>query len=146
LTNLMCNNNQLSLIVGPLPVGLKIFYAYQNQLASIGPLPFGLQSLIVHHNCFSMLPDMPLSLFNMIVCYNPGLIYRTLDIACINETNLKIKKFVFLYFCLRFRAAFRRWLWEGVRLRAVNLRYHPSRVAWLLEEGGVELEELEMHL
>jgi hypothetical protein len=52
------------------------------------------------------------------------------------KKNIKIlNDFRHLYYCLKFKTHFRKWLWEKVRLPNVNKMYNPI---YLIENLGDE--------
>jgi hypothetical protein len=52
-----------------------------------------------------------------------------------------VTKFIYLYYCLKFKTQFRNWLWEHVRKHKIEEKFNPSELLLLLEKGG-DLEEI----
>lgn len=137
LTNLECNYNQLTALP-ILPNSLRELYCDNNQLTFLPKLPNNLKGLDCGSNQLTSLPDLPESLEWFNFHNNP--IYSIVFHKNIEIIKLNIKKlnnFRALYYALRFRNRFRRWLWEGVRKPKIDAYYHPANlVKRLLEEDG----------
>ena len=52
-----------------------------------------------------------------------------------DEEYLRHKKFRHLFFCLKFKNKFRKWLWEYVRQKHVQTEFHPNKIINLLKKG-----------
>ncbi len=46
----------------------------------------------------------------------------------------KLHKFRNLYYSLKFKKQFRKWLWERVRLPKIEAHYHPDNLINMLQE------------
>ena len=45
-----------------------------------------------------------------------------------------LNNFVYLYWCLRFKTQFKKWLWEKIREPKIMKQYHPSNLFEDLQE------------
>ena len=140
---LNCFHNQLTCLP-PLPDSLISLNCSKNQLKELPVLPCQLERLYCHDNQLTFLPDLPSSLTHIYCVGNP-LIYKENTIICINETNQKIRKFKELYFCLKYKNQFRKWLWEKVREKEAKRRYHPDRIKEVLNQG-MNWQEIDEYL
>ena len=56
--------------------------------------------------------------------------------------NIKIQilyKFKHLYYCIKFKTQFKKWLWELVREPKIILKYHPSYLEkHLTDEASID--------
>jgi hypothetical protein len=135
LQELYCNDNQLSLLPN-LSENLKILCCYNNQLTCLPTFPQNLEELYCINNQLHVLPNLPQNL-EEIDCFNNP-IYEIVN----NNSLIKIKKnvqiinnFRNLYYCLKFKKQFRKWLWEKVREPNVKKLYNPN---YLVENLGDE--------
>jgi hypothetical protein len=90
-----------------LPQNLEILYCERNELTSLPTLPQNLQKLYCFHNP----------------------IYEIVN----NDNFIKIKQNIqilnnvcHLYYCLKFKKQFRKWLWEKVRELNAKKMYSPN--------------------
>jgi Leucine-rich repeat (LRR) protein len=132
---LYCSGNQLTLLP-TLPQNLKKLVCYNNQLTLLPTLPQNLESLNFSTNKLTYLPTLPKNLKELYFYNNP--IYKIVN----GDRLLQIKKniqiinnFRNLYYCLKFKKQFRKWLWEKVREPKVKIIYNPN---YLIENLGYE--------
>jgi Leucine-rich repeat (LRR) protein len=130
---LYCSGNQLTLLP-TLPQNLKKLYCSDNKLTSLPTLPQNLQILSCSDNQLTLLPTLPQNL-KRLYCYNNP-IYEIVD----NDTLFQIKKniqilnnFRNLYYSLKFKKQFRKWLWEKVKEPNAKKLYNPI---YLVENLG----------
>jgi Leucine-rich repeat (LRR) protein len=118
-----------------LPQNLKLLYCDNNQLTSLPSLPQNLEILDCYSNKLTSLPTLPQNI-NIYYSNNPifeivnsnSFVQRIKNIQILNH-------FRHLYYCLKFKKHFRKWLWEKVRLPNVNKMYNPI---YLIENLGDE--------
>jgi hypothetical protein len=120
-----CNNNQLT----SLPLlneKLKMLYCYNNQLTSLPHLNEKLQYLEFKFN----------PIYNLILsCYD----YFPTDNMLINKTLKKINNFRDLYYSLKFKKHFIKWLWKSKEKKIME-KYHPKYL-WENLEEKTDLDE-----
>jgi hypothetical protein len=142
-----CSSNTNLKKLPPLPPSLRYLNCSNNDLTELPPFPPNIQEVYCFQNRLSgILPELPLSL--SIIRFDSKdncFIYRNQFISHIRSVHEKLRKFRFLFYCLRFKTRFRDWLWDKIRRPKIEAQYHPSRVAELLE-NGVDLEDLEVAL
>jgi len=138
LERLFCSNNQLSSLP-MLPETLERLFCYNNQLSYLPTLPKNLKELYCSNNRLSSLPMLPETL-ERLYCYNNP-IYKIIYKIVNNDTLFQIKKniqilnnFRHLYYCLKFKKQFRKWLWETVREPSAKKLYHPDYLVENLKE------------
>ena len=142
---LYCTNNQLTSLSN-LPQNLKELYCYHNQLTSLSNLPQNLKTLDCSNNKLTFLSNLPQNL--EILCCNknkltllPTLPQNLKILNCVNNpfyeivrgnTLIKTKQnirtlnnFCDLYYYLKFKKQFRKWLWEKVREPNIKKLYNP---------------------
>ena len=138
LKKLHCSNNQLT-VLPTLPQNLKTLTCANNQLTLLPTLPQNLKILYCYNNQLTSLPNLPQNLEDL-CCYNNTIS----EIVNNNEsyTLFQIKKniqilnnFRHLYYYLKFKKQFRKWLWEKVREPNVKKMYNPN---YLIENLGDE--------
>jgi len=132
---LHCYNNQLTSLP-TLPQNLKILYCDNNQLTSLPTLPQNLELLHCFCNQLTSLPTPPQNLKELYCHDNPISKIVNSNILFQRIKNIQIlNHFRHLYYCLKFKTHFRKWLWEKVRLPNVNKLYSPT---YLIENLGDE--------
>jgi len=128
-----CSNNQLTLLP-TLPRNLKILYCFNNQLMSLPTLPRNLKQLDCFNNQLMSLPTLPQNLEILYFYNNP--IYKTINYGNLIKIKQNIQilnNFRHLYYCLKFKKQFRKWLWEKVREPIAKKLYDPN---YLVENLG----------
>jgi Leucine-rich repeat (LRR) protein len=137
-----------------LPQNLKKLYCYNNELTSLPTLPQNLKELDCSNNELTCLPTLPQNLRMLTCSYNELTSLQTLPqnlrefyyfnnpiYKIVNSNTLfQIKQniqivnnFRDLYYCLKFKKQFRKWLWEKVREPIVKKLYNPD---YLIENLG----------
>jgi Leucine-rich repeat (LRR) protein len=132
---LYCSNNQLNLL-HTLPQNLKVLNCSNNQLTLLPTLPKNLKELYCSNNQLHLLPTLPQNL-KFLHCYNNPIYEVVKKNSFIKvKQNLRIvNNFRHLYYCLKFKKQFRKWLWEKVRESNVKKLYNPN---YLIENLGDE--------
>jgi hypothetical protein len=155
LLELLCSNNYLTSLP-KLPKRLKKLYCHDNRLRLLPSLPIHLQDLYCHSNELTYLPQLHRRLQHLFCQWNklasfPDL--PTLQSHCLHsnpvynvvgnlnlttmQNNIRIiNRFVYLYYCLKFKHQFRTWLWEKVRKPKIEQKYHPSYLISNLDEDA----------
>ena len=144
LVELSCEKNRLTELP-KLPDCLKILECSSNLLTILPKLPCRLKKMTCKYNILTTLPDLPSSLLKIMFCEGNRFIYpykRGHTVEEINKINQILKKFRHLFYCQKLKPKFKKWLWERVRQKEAMRRYHPSRLALLLEleEKRIEYE------
>ena len=138
LLSLECSNNKLTSLQ-TLPQNLKALYCYNNKLTSLQTLPQNLNILYCSNNKLTSL-ILPENLEELYFHNNP--IYEIV----INNNLIKIKQniqifnnFRYLYYCLKFKNHFRKWLWEKVREPKIKKLYDPNYLVENLGDKDLEI-------
>ena len=134
LIELYCGNNQLTSL-HTLPKNLEVLYCSDNQLTSLPTLPQNLKKLYCSDNQLTCLPTLPQNLKYLYFRDNP--IYEIVNRYDLLETikNIQIlNNFCYLYYCLKYKKQFRKWLWEKVREAKIQQIYHPNYLIENLKE------------
>ena len=59
------------------------------------------------------------------------------------KKNIKIiYNFCYLFYSLKFKHQFRKWLWERVRLPKIEKFYHPDNLIGYLKDEETNLDEV----
>jgi len=135
LKELYCNDNQLT-SMQTLPQKLKVLCCYNNQLTCLPSLPQKLEDLYCFDNQLHVLPNLPQNL-KTLYCYNNPIseIVNNTSLIQIKKNIQILNNFRHLYYYLKFKKQFRKWLWEKVREPNVKKMYHPN---YLIENLGDE--------
>jgi hypothetical protein len=59
--------------------------------------------------------------------------------------NKKLHKFRFLFYSLKFKQQFRKWLWEGVREKKVMTEMAPAKIEKMLS-NGMSLDDILIYI
>ena len=135
LHKLDCCNNKLTSLP-TLPQNLQELYCSNNQLTYLSALPQNLQELYCYYNKLIYLPILP-QILQIFDCFNNP-IYEIVNNNSLIKTKQNIQilnNFRHLYYCLKFKNQFRKWLWEKVREPNVKKLYNPN---YLIEILGNE--------
>jgi hypothetical protein len=140
LQKLYCFNNELTSLPS-LPQNLEELYCSNNKLTSLPSLPQNLQKLYCCSNKLTLLPNLPQNLkilsYSNIPIYKPvnsnSLINYRINLIQIKQNVQIINNFRHLYYCLKFKKQFRKWLWEKVREPNAKKLYNPI---YLIENLG----------
>jgi len=145
LRKLDCSYNRLSKLP-KLPSSLRILDCSYNYLSELKNLPV-LFILNCCNNKLKELPNLPIlpHINFKIKCYglpfssyeSNKLPYRILTIECINNTNKVLNNFRYTYYSLKFKKAFRKWLYEKIRLPKIEKEFSPNSIRKALEKIDV---------
>ena len=148
---LYCNNNNLSCISNLSK--LEILDCSNNKLNFIPYIPSLLQLICENNqlndsyfvssllnlirlkcsknkfNEFLYIPNK----IRFLECFDNNLIYKELKIECINNTNKILNNFKYLFYSIKFKKAFRKWLYEKVRLPKIEEAFSPINIMKALE-------------
>ena len=136
LKHLSCASNQLTYLP-TLPNNLMYLNCFNNKLVSLPTLPESLIYLNCFDNNLTYFPNFPDKLIGLFCFDNP--ITPVLYCYDLNVTKQKVKRlnsFRYLYYCLKFKKRFRKFLWEKVREPKIMKQYHPSYLEDHLNENG----------
>jgi Leucine-rich repeat (LRR) protein len=164
---LQCSYNRLERLP-PLPSKLEVLFCEKNQLKQLPELPLSLAKLYVADNQLSVLPNVSHIITNFVdkeyffnpesrmipfMLYgNPVIETYGLDISVLlslksYEAIAKqigmVNRFREIYYCIMFKGAFRKWLWEKVRLPKVSSATHPDLLGQLLEDEDMDDDEFQ---
>ena len=133
LTLLSCYKNKLTFLP-PLPENLEKLFCNNNQLTSLPYLPKNLKSIYCDNNQLTSFPHLPKKLTSFYYSNNP--IYNIVYSESFIQTKQNIQivnNFRYLYYCLKFKIQFRKWLWERVREPNAKKQYHPTYLIDLIK-------------
>jgi Leucine-rich repeat (LRR) protein len=140
LRELYCMCNQLASLPA-LPESLLHLYCAGNKITHLSALPESLLHLQCHHNLLTSMPKLPESITSFNYCFNPiwekqSQIIRdhNVDVLIIIKRINTLNSFCYLYYSLKFKSQFRRWLWEKVRKPKIEKKYHPNYLIANLKE------------
>ena len=139
---LFCDDNQL-VSLPSLPNSLEILRCYNNQLVTLPPLPNSLKLLYCNNNQLTSLPPLPNSLEILFCKNNPTDEFINPYTYSIIDTKKHVKilnKFINLYYCIKYKNKFRKWLWD-IREKKVKEEYHPDRLREILE--GKDINDID---
>ena len=113
-------------------------YCSNNHLTSLPRLNKKLEELYCINNDITILPPLNEKLEFLTCRNNPvdELFVPTDDLESIKLKMITLNNFRRLYYSLKFKRQFRRWLWELVREPAAIAKYHPCYLAEYLADGG----------
>ena len=137
LQELYCSKNQLTLLPN-LPPNLQTLICSYNQLTLLPNLPPKLQTLGCDNNQLTLLPDLPTTI--KYLYYNNNPIYDLLnsdDISVIRNKLKILNKFRDLYYCIKYKSKFRKWLWD-LREKKIQENFHPDKLREMLEGKDID--------
>lgn len=128
----------------------KLNVSYNN-LTYLPKLPNNLLYLYCFHNKLTCLPELPDTLLYIYCCYNPfiydvesydcykyGVYGNNIydidvydnegDIEILNHDIKIVNSFRRLFYCLKFKKQFMRWLWERIRLPKIKFECKPENI------------------
>jgi len=113
---------------------LKTLNCSDNQLTSLPTLPQNLEELHCYTNQLTLLPTLPQNIQEL-YCYNNPIseIVNNISLIKIKQNIQILNNFRHLYYCLKFKKQFRKWLWEKVREPQIKKMFHPK---YLVENLG----------
>lgn len=140
---LQCSYNLLS-VLPMLPKGLKELYCCNNDLIFIPNFPNRLQHISCHSNELITIPIIPSSIYYIYIHYRNNPIYSIIhndNFDIVKRNIIIINNFRHLYYCLKFKAQFRKYLWERIREPKIVKKYDPN---YLIEHLGdnADLDEV----
>lgn len=141
LERLFCSKNKLTTLP-TLPATLEDLYCDDNQLTILPMLPANLEDLDCDNNQLTSLPTLPANLYTLDYSNNP--IYEVLNtdnIVIIKQKINIINRFRYLYYSLKYKNQFRKWLWEKIREPRAIIKYHPDYLITNLGED-TELDDV----
>ena len=143
LQALSCSYNFLS-VLPMLPKGLKNLYCHNNDLIFIPNFPDSLRHISCHSNELITIPIIPNFIYSMFIYYRNNPIYNIVNndnFDIVRRNIIIINNFRHLYYCIKFRAQFRKYLWERVREPKIVKKYDPN---YLIEHLGddADLDEV----
>lgn len=163
LEKLYCRINKLTSLPNLFLCNLKVLNFSYNDISFINELPPFLEKLKFNNNKFVLLPKLPLTVKYKYLDYknNPLIydFYSNNDICIIIATNQfyeskiityinniydKIKKFKYLFFYLKFKKKFIKWLWKSREVMIMK-KFHPNKICKLLK-NGISIDDLELYL
>jgi hypothetical protein len=122
-----------------LPQNLKILDCVNNKLTLLPTLPQNLQKLYCYNNKLTLLPTLPQNLEEL-YCYNNPIseIVNNTSLIKIKQNLQILNNFRHLFYRLKFKKQFKKWLWEKVREPKIKKMYSPN---YLIENLGDKEEE-----
>jgi len=127
LSKLVCVNTSIRELP-PLPEYLYILYCWNNQLIRLPQIPLSLRYLRCVGNPFSEMPWVKL-------LHEKGPNFSQVQINLFTlETVIRFRE---MYYAVRLRERFKRWLWRP-REREAMAELHPSRVMEFVENTASE--------
>ncbi len=133
LENLHCDHNPL-LKINAFPCKLATLFASHTNIMNIPPLTPKLVLVDVSYSKLYIPPINTANKFTMFMYANTPL-YDMVGNLPMN-TLTKLNKFRELYFTLKFKAQFRKLLWEHIREKVAMERYAPSKLNEILYIAG----------
>jgi Leucine-rich repeat (LRR) protein len=121
LTTFNCSDNEL-IVLPRFNTNLRYMYCHGNHLTELPQFNEELRSIYCTSNPFYVL--------------NPR--NETLDVMRIKTNTLVL--FRELYYAIKFKRKFRRWLWELVREPKISRRFHPNNLVKCIEENDDNLD------
>jgi hypothetical protein len=129
---LLCDYNHIRFLP-ILPKTLKVLHCSNNELLSLPNIPNTLLELICFNNLLTSLPKLPK--LNLLLCENNPFYYYyfSFEIKTINTIYNIIHNFRNLYYLLKYKKQFHKWLWKSREKNIISL-YHPSNIIKLLDD------------
>jgi Leucine-rich repeat (LRR) protein len=133
---LNCSNNKITSLPNLTKLkSLKMLYCSHNVLTSLPTLPENLEILNCYNNRLISLPTLPEALNELFYHLNP--VHEIVDSDSLFQIKQNIQilnKFTDLYYSLRYKQRFRKWLWEKVREPQIKKIYNPIYLHEHLQE------------
>lgn len=143
LKELNCNQNQLHRLPD-FPSSLTYISCSYNELKCLPKLPVLLKVIYCDYNNLSNLPELPDALIKISLYGNPFVLRYENESPILNDKLEKLKKEIKtiirlneLFYALKFKNQFRRWLWELIREPKIRAKYHPDNLLKILEENSI---------
>ena len=132
-----CSNNELSCLP-LLPAKLEYLRCDNNYITHIPYFPDNLKFVEFSNNQIELLPQLPISLSYLVCDGNPICqiidAYETHDVI-INKLNI-LYKFRYLFYSLKLKTKFRRWLWERIREPKIKSSFSPQNISNNFMDNG----------
>ena len=146
LVHLDCSDNKLTSLPN-LPESLLQLDCCENKLIYLPKLPETLLSLECDINQLTHLPNLPENLRCLYFYNNP--IYEVINVIKnhkngynLRHTIKNINRFRELYYCIKFKKMFRKWLYEKVREPKAMKLYSPEYLMNELKDEETDLDEV----
>ena len=142
ITTLDCSHNKLTYLPR-FPYELDTLYCYNNLLERLPRLNDNLYKLYCGINRLTSLPILNKKLRHLIIIQNPiqNIIDNTNRNINIRIKIIVLRKFRFLYCCIKYKKQFRKWLWE-LREKKIKEQFHPKYLLDNLDNEDVDLDEV----
>lgn len=124
-----------------LPNSIKMLNSVDNKLTKLPIIPDSLQYISVSHNPYTKMPFLNEYLYKNQIYPNvyPNVVSSDLLRRYVNG----FYKFAHLFYSLKYKKQFRRWLWEKVREPIIKKRLSPERLNSLIEQNlALDLEQI----
>ena len=136
-----------------LPETLKILDCNNNQLTYLPEISNKLQIINCSENNLSCLPNLYDGIFILDISKNPiyDVIYNLrynfklrspIINSNINPYIIILNRFRELYYCIKFKNKFRKWLWEKVREPNAMKLYNPEYLLNELKDEETDLDKV----
>jgi len=130
LTHMKCSNNELTCLP-LLPAKLEYLRCDNNYITHIPYFPDTLKFIEFSNNQIELLPQPPPSLSYLVCDGNP--ICQIIDEyerhgVIVNKINI-LYKFRYLFYSLKLKTKFRRWLWERIREPKIKSSFSPQNIS-----------------
>ena len=141
LKNLHCHTNKLTELP-PLNNELKILDCSHNRLTELPQLNNNLTHLFCYDNQLTWLPPLNNNLTHLSCSdnyfYNENIKKYKNDYR--NKIIIKtLRNFRFIFYCLKLKNKFKRWLWEKVREPKIMKKFHPDHLNDLKDTDDLEV-------
>jgi hypothetical protein len=126
LDSVNCSNNKITCLP-TLNEYLETLYCSNNHLRFLPTFNENLRVFNCENNDITYFPSLNIKLEYLSFSNNP--IYSTLYNNYFNVIKINIEtliRFRHLYYYLKFKNRFKKWLWERVREPIIIQKYHPS--------------------
>jgi Leucine-rich repeat (LRR) protein len=142
LQSLYCCNNHLTSLPY-LNKNLQLLDCSSNQLTSLPSLNENLQTLYCLFNHLTSLPYLNEKMQIFCCDFNPireiidiivDVEMETIYVDICKKQIQTLNNFRHLYWCLKFKRQFKKWLWEKIREPKIIKQYHPSYLFEKLQE------------
>lgn len=156
LWKLYCDRNARLSRLPNIPSTLRFLQCFRCRLSRIPRLPDGVVNLDMADNPIRIMENIPtgllhrisgnIPLFDVIAPRNLENAFLTwMEIMDICRSNLQtLNRFRELYYAIKFKAQFRRWMWNKHRIARIERDNHPDRLREALdaaeEEDGEDVD------
>jgi hypothetical protein len=126
LKELNCSDNEL-IYLPILPETLEELNCSYNKLTDLPTLPKNINMLNCCHNKLKYLPCQLFNIEYLDISNNPKYkIIDNTDLKIVKKNINTINNFRHIYYCIKFRNQFRKWLWERVKEPKIIKKYNPN--------------------